>query len=267
MPAPVAAYVVGVTAVIAGAATVYVVKQHVWDPHVRPKFDQWMHDMKLKVKARKLRRRGSGVVPILAHPPRSSNDDDDDSTQAPSALNVEMKTVDTPRAYTSGLQPAGSLSFRGHRSELDTPNVSLSTPPLVPTPVRSPSPRSPFVVEDLHDSVSAESLRGSEYQASSAVPSSPSSVSLDSFASLSSSHNASGEDFATLQERAIGTPGSESFAMPAPSSPSFSESFSFASAAASPSIRLSEMDHRSNPGSDGYQSDSHWISVNPSRTS
>ena len=150
------------------------------------------------------------------------------------------------------------------------PNVSLSTPPLVPTPVRSPSPRSPFVVEDLHDSIHdsipAGSLRGSEYHVSSAVPSSPSSVSLDSFASLSSSRNASVEDLATLQAHAFGTPGSESFALPAPSSPSLSEAFSFTSAVASPSVRSSDMDHRSGPGSDGYQSDSHWISVKPSRT-
>jgi len=267
MPAPVATYVVGVSVVIAGAATVYVVKQHVWDPHVRPKFDQWVHDVRMKVKARKLQRRGSGVVPILAHPQISSFEDDDDPAQAPSERNVEMKAVEMLRAYTSGLETAGSPSFRGHRSELDAPNVSLSTPPLIPTPVRSPSPGPPFVVEDLHDSIPEGSLRGREANPSFAVPSSPSSVSLDSFASLSSSRNASVEDLATLQARAFGTLGPESFAMPAPSSPSISETFSFASAVASPSMRSTDLEHRSGHGSDGYQSDSHWISVEPSRTS
>jgi len=222
--------------------------------------------MRMKVHARRQRRRGGGSavnVPILSHS-GDSPDNDHSSAYSYTGPPVEMKTVvDVTSGHTTSTDVPTSIRSRSQRNVIDMPNTSIPTEPLVPSPVRTTTPpRSPFVLSEQFVSPREHhSVLEDDHLSSSGVPSSPSSVSFDgasSFASANASLRSSNADLETLQSRAF----SDSLNMPAsvvPGSPTaLSESFSFASVSArsprSDFETLSSEEH-------------HWVSVGQPRTS
>jgi len=157
MPAPVV-YVVGVTVFVASAATAYVVKHHVWDPHVSPKIDSWIHEFKMKANERRLRRqtRTPMPVPVLAFPRfgrRGSDKNDDKKIEE-----LTSPTISPPIPLQDLEMPDRNGTIRRRhapsQNTLDEPNTSLAFDMLKPTPrvtmqpTPPASPPSPFVISE-----------------------------------------------------------------------------------------------------------------------
>ncbi|KZT37147.1 hypothetical protein SISSUDRAFT_1129862 [Sistotremastrum suecicum HHB10207 ss-3] len=135
MPAP-AVYIVGVGVVIAGVATAYVVKQHVWEPHIAPTIDRWAHALKAQREEMKRRRRdrmvrmtssGTGI-PI----PPETPDAHELSSIASKDSSVVATAVDEAHDGLRQRRPAPSTP-----DQLSNSNPSLAFIPMSPTHVVS----------------------------------------------------------------------------------------------------------------------------------